>query len=105
MNPRDVAISYGTAESTKSGTDPDMLPLEDNKHMSRSTSDGLFTGILLLKPLRLRCTFAASCDVQLSRQDVSFIEVTRGCQWGESVGCQPTLRTIPAGEAMMRVDV
>ena len=66
---------------------------------------GLFTGILLLKPLRLRCTFAASCDVQLSRPDVSFIEVTRGCQWGESVGCQPTLRRIPGGEAMMRVGV
>ena len=40
MNPRDVAISYGTAESTKSGTDPDMPPLEDKKPMSRSTSDG-----------------------------------------------------------------
>ena len=58
-----------------------------------------------MQPEKLRCSFAASCDVEVSLQDVSFIEVSRGCQWGESVGCQPTLRTIPAGEAMIRVDV
>ena len=105
MDPRDDTIGYGTEESTNSGTDPDMPPLVDGKAIVRSWSNGeveVRSSVATRESqVQFRCQLrrrakSAGCFFHHSEKLVSGVR---------SVGCQPTLRTIPAGEAMMRVDV